>query len=45
MIIHLVTDRFHIGGGIEHIFQIARGLKDFRFRIFGQPGEAEEKFA
>lgn len=46
MVIHLVTDKFHLGGGLEHIFQVARGLKDFKFRIFGQPGEraAVEKF-
>lgn len=46
MVIHLVTDRFHLGGGLEHIFQVAAGLKDIQFRIFGQPGqrEAVEKF-
>lgn len=44
MIIHSVTDQFNLGGGIEHIFQVARGLKDFKFRIFGKPGEAIEKF-
>ncbi len=46
MHIHLVTDKFHLGGGLEHIYQIAKGLKDITFRIFGQPGEREavEKF-
>ena len=46
MYIHLVTDKFHLGGGLEHIFQAAAGLKDIRFRIFGQPGQqaAVEKF-
>lgn len=46
MHIHLVTDKFHLGGGLEHIYQIAKGLKDIKFRIFGQPGEKEavEKF-
>ncbi|MCU0285646.1 MAG: glycosyltransferase family 4 protein [Acidobacteria bacterium] len=41
MHIHLVTDKFHLGGGLEHIFQITRGLKDMRFRIFGEPCERE----
>ncbi|MCP5104736.1 MAG: glycosyltransferase family 4 protein [bacterium] len=46
MLIHLVTDKFHLGGGLEHIFQIVRGFSDFRFRIFARPGEYEavEKF-
>jgi glycosyltransferase involved in cell wall biosynthesis len=46
MHIHLVTDKFYLGGGLEHIYQIAKGLKDIKFRIFGQPGEKEavEKF-
>ncbi len=46
MIIHLVTDRFHTGGGLEHIYQVARGLKDIQFRIFARSGEREavEKF-
>jgi glycosyltransferase involved in cell wall biosynthesis len=37
MIVHLVSDRFALGGGMEHIFQIARGLPDVRFRIFALP--------
>lgn len=46
MLIHLVTDRFSTGGGLEHIYQVARGLREYRFRIFGEPGEREavEKF-
>jgi len=46
MIIHLVTDKFHTGGGLEHIYQVARGLGDIRFRIFARPWEREavEKF-
>lgn len=46
MYIHLVTDKFHLGGGLEHIFQLTQGLKDIKFRIFGKPGqrEAVEKF-
>ena len=44
MRIHLVTDQFSIGGGIEHIFQICRGMPQFQFTVFGQPGPATEKF-
>lgn len=44
MRIHLVTDQFNLGGGIEHIYQITKGLKDFSFRVFGLPGPAVEKF-
>ena len=44
MHIHLVTDEFSLGGGIEHIYQIAKGLKDISFRIFGRTGEAVGKF-
>ncbi|UCH97752.1 MAG: glycosyltransferase family 4 protein, partial [Candidatus Aminicenantes bacterium] len=44
MRIHLVTDQFSLGGGIEHIYQITRGLQDIRFGVFGQPGPAVEKF-
>lgn len=39
-----MTDQFNLGGGIEHIYQVAKGLKDTRFGIFGQPGPAREKF-
>lgn len=42
--IHLVTDRFSIGGGIEHIYQIVSHMDSFRFTIFGKPGPAVEKF-
>lgn len=34
MIIHLVTDRFCLGGGIEHIYQIVKGIGQHNFRIF-----------
>jgi glycosyltransferase involved in cell wall biosynthesis len=44
MHIHLVTDEFSLGGGIEHIYQIAKGLKDISFRIFARTGEAVKKF-
>ncbi|MCP5048645.1 MAG: glycosyltransferase family 4 protein [bacterium] len=44
MRIHLVTDQFCLGGGIEHIFQVAKGLPQFQFGIFGEPGPASGKF-
>jgi glycosyltransferase involved in cell wall biosynthesis len=44
MRIHLVTDQFSLGGGIEHIYQITKGLEDIQFGVFGQPGLAVEKF-
>jgi glycosyltransferase involved in cell wall biosynthesis len=44
MRIHLVTDRFSLGGGIEHIYQIVKGLEDIKFGIFAQSGPAVEKF-
>ena len=44
MRVHLVTDRFSLGGGIEHIFQITKGLREIHFAVFGLPGPALEKF-
>lgn len=44
MRIHLVTDAFTLGGGIEHIFQVVHGLPDIQFAIFGHPGPATTKF-
>ncbi len=44
MRVHLVTDAFSLGGGLEHIYQVARGLKDIQFRVFGEPGPGAEKF-
>ena len=44
MLIHLVTDQFSVGGGLEHIYQIVKGLKEFEFGIFAKPGSAEKKF-
>jgi glycosyltransferase involved in cell wall biosynthesis len=46
MRIHLVTDQFSLGGGLEHIYQVARGLKEHLFHIYGNPGnpEAYKKF-
>lgn len=44
MKIHLVTDEFMVGGGIEHIYQIVKGIKKINFGVFGKPGVAEGKF-
>lgn len=44
MRIHMVTDRFDLGGGIEHIYQVTGGLPGIRFGVFGKPGPAVEKF-
>ncbi|MGD2087082.1 MAG: glycosyltransferase family 4 protein [Candidatus Aminicenantes bacterium] len=44
MRIHLVTDRFRLGGGIEHIYQITKGLEEVQFGVFGEPGPAAAKF-
>ena len=37
MKVHLVTDRFSTGGGLEHIFQVAGGMNEIDFTVFGQP--------
>ncbi|MGE5342771.1 MAG: glycosyltransferase family 4 protein [Candidatus Omnitrophota bacterium] len=42
--VHLVTDEFSLGGGIEHIYQLTRGLGDFHFKVFGEPGLGVAKF-
>lgn len=40
MNIHLVTDRFSTGGGLEHIYQVAAGISESHFTVFGLPGDA-----
>jgi len=45
MLIHMVTDNFSTGGGLEHIFQIVRGMPAHDFRIFAKAGAALEKFS
>ena len=45
MLVHLVTNSFTTGGGLEHIFQIVRGLPHLDFRVFARPGKAIDKFA
>jgi glycosyltransferase involved in cell wall biosynthesis len=42
--IALVTDQLSIGGGLEHIYQIAKQLSTFSFGIFGKKGDAVRKF-
>lgn len=44
MRVHLVTDRFFVGGGLEHIVQIVRGLPGITFGVFGQPGPGAARF-
>lgn len=35
----LLTDRFVVGGGAEHIYQIARGMPEVEFGIFADGGD------
>jgi len=44
MLVHIVTDNFNTGGGIEHIFQIVNGFPSVDFRIFAESGDAIDKF-
>ena len=44
MKIALVTDSFTTGGGLEHIYQICAGMPDVEFGVFGNRGNATEKF-
>jgi len=43
VIVHLVTDQLTIGGGVEHIFQIVKNMKDVRFRIFAKTDSSLKK--
>lgn len=45
MRICMVTNDFNCGGGIEHIFQVVKGLPSFEFHIYGRSGDSMEKFA
>ena len=45
MRVALITDKFEFGGGLEHIFQICRGLPDIHFGVFGKSGNAIKKFS
>ncbi|GAB4373784.1 MAG: hypothetical protein Kow0042_17880 [Calditrichia bacterium] len=42
--IALLTNSFHTGGGLEHIYQIVRNLPEFQFAVFGKGGEDYQKF-
>jgi glycosyltransferase involved in cell wall biosynthesis len=42
--IALITDKFNIGGGLEHIYQIVNSMQDFNFFIFAKGGDAQDKF-
>jgi len=44
MKIALVSDKFSIGGGLEHMNQITHYLSDFTFGIFAKRGDAVDKF-
>jgi glycosyltransferase involved in cell wall biosynthesis len=44
MKIALVTDSFTTGGGLEHMYQICLGMPDVEFGVFGNGGDAKEKF-
>jgi glycosyltransferase involved in cell wall biosynthesis len=41
--IALVTDKFLTGGGLEHIYQIVRGMSDLHFGVFAGGGQNFEK--
>jgi glycosyltransferase involved in cell wall biosynthesis len=43
MKIALVTDKFIVGGGLEHIYQIARGMQNIQFGVFANGGDAAVK--
>lgn len=45
MRIALLTDEIATGGGLEHIYQLCAGMPDIAFGVFGQPGDANGKFA
>ena len=42
--IALLTDRFVVGGGAEHIYQIARGMPEVEFGIFADGGDDTGRF-
>ena len=44
MKIALITNKFFIGGGIEHIYQICIAMPTIKFAVFGNKGDAEYKF-
>ncbi|MGB9755997.1 MAG: glycosyltransferase family 4 protein, partial [Desulfurella sp.] len=44
MKIALVTDEFKVGGGLEHIYQVAKAMENIEFFIFAKGGETKGKF-
>ncbi len=40
MNVHMITDRFSMGGGAEHIFQVVKGIREIDFRIFAYPASS-----
>jgi glycosyltransferase involved in cell wall biosynthesis len=44
MRVHLVTDQLSTGGGLEHMYQIVRGMPDIQFGLFGQAGSGAGRF-
>lgn len=44
MRIALLTDTFKVGGGLEHIYQIAKSIPDYEFFVFAKSGYAKDKF-
>lgn len=44
MKVALVTDKFITGGGLEHIYQICKGMPDIEFGVFANGGSDYEKF-
>jgi len=45
MKIALVTDKFIVGGGLEHIYQIAKGMQKIQFGVFANEGDAAVKLS
>ena len=44
MRVALITDTFSTGGGLEHLFQLTRELRDVRFSLYAKGGNARDKF-
>lgn len=44
MKIALVSDKFSTGGGLEHMYQLCRGMPSIHFGVFGDDGDGKRKF-
>lgn len=44
MRIALITKMFEVGGGLENIYQIVKGLPEIEFAVFANGGDISEKF-